>query len=281
MKNKKQWLILVVLGAVLAWPITVQAGGWTLVSLVDLPDAFVMHEPTTVQFHVLRHGVTPEMGLTPEIRAVHPASDTKLTIEAESTAEEGMYQAILDFPVAGEWEWYVSAYGTGDRYPMPMVTVQEVGVLQADAGDAADVWLMLLTLLLVAAVTFIFSRGWPDSKGRWVVAGVCVLGIVGVSVWVLADSGVQSAVAAPAERTQAELGAALFVAKGCQQCHVNLNAEGETLYLIGPNLTEYQGNPEFLRQWLADPQAVRPETIMPNLDLADDEIEALVAFLSS
>lgn len=285
--SKKQWLLLIVIGGLFLFPLTVQAGGWSLVSLVDLPDGFVANEPTTVQFRVLRHGVHPETGLTPEVKAVHADSDAKITVEAVPTAEEGLYEATLEFPMAGDWAWEINAYGgvAGYDFPMPTVTVQEINLAPAAVHGAADVWLMLLTLPLVVVVTLIFSRGWPQPMGRLIVAGLCVVGIVGVSVWVLATSAVQPAVAAPAaavtaERTPAELGAALFVAKGCRQCHVNLNAEGQTLFQIGPNLTEYQGNPEYLRLWLADPQSIRPETLMPNLNLADDEIEALVAFLS-
>jgi hypothetical protein len=48
-----------------------------------------------------------------------------------------------------------------------------------------------------------------------------------------------------------------------------------------PDLTHYQGNPDFLRQWLRHPRAIRPNTFMPNLDLSEAEIEALVAFLSA
>ena len=45
------------------------------------------------------------------------------------------------------------------------------------------------------------------------------------------------------------------------------------------DLTGYDPDPEFVRQWLRDPGAVRPGTEMPNLNLSDEETEALIAFL--
>ena len=91
----------------------------------------------------------------------------------------------------------------------------------------------------------------------------------------------------------AEQGRALFQAKGCATCHRHdaLNiahvAVTDTVdldlgdVLGAPALTHYQPNPDFVRRWLRDPAAVRPNTSMPNLRLRDDEIEALLAFLET
>ena len=50
--------------------------------------------------------------------------------------------------------------------------------------------------------------------------------------------------------------------------------------VIGPTLSDYEADPAYLRHWLADPQAIKADTAMPNLNLRADEIEALIAFLS-
>ncbi|MGI8855256.1 MAG: c-type cytochrome [Thermomicrobiales bacterium] len=84
-------------------------------------------------------------------------------------------------------------------------------------------------------------------------------------------------------------GKALFLAKGCAACHQHAAVSTGNSASIGPNLTNYRNSPDFLRRWLADPQAVRPETapaygpsgVMPNLHLSPDEIEALIAFINS
>ena len=81
----------------------------------------------------------------------------------------------------------------------------------------------------------------------------------------------------------AATGRALFGAKGCGGCHVNQRAaetQGECCGGVGPELTNYTNDPAFLRQWLADPEAVRPGTMMPDLNLSSDEIEDLIAFLN-
>lgn len=78
----------------------------------------------------------------------------------------------------------------------------------------------------------------------------------------------------------AEEGAALFRAKGCVSCHRHA-AVAQGGPSIGPDLTAYEADPAFLRRWLADPAAVRPNTLMPNLRLDPAEIDALIAFLES
>jgi len=75
-------------------------------------------------------------------------------------------------------------------------------------------------------------------------------------------------------------GVALFRAKGCVSCHHHAAVEG-SWGSVGPDLTAYDADPAFLSRWLRDPAAVRPNTLMPNLGLEQDEIEALIAFLES
>jgi cytochrome c2 len=105
-----------------------------------------------------------------------------------------------------------------------------------------------------------------------VVAGLLVL--AGYATWSNAQSGAAAAQAI-------ERGRALFRNKGCVTCHVNDRVSGQTgAFAIGPNLTAYRNDPAFLRQWLADPRAVRPATEMPDLGLTAGEIDDLVAFLS-
>lgn len=94
---------------------------------------------------------------------------------------------------------------------------------------------------------------------------------------------------APAAATPALDGEALFLAKGCATCHQHAAVSTSYRTSIGPDLTRYTNSPDFLRRWLADPQAVRPQTApafgpsgtMPNLHLSPDEIEALIVFINS
>jgi cytochrome c2 len=79
-------------------------------------------------------------------------------------------------------------------------------------------------------------------------------------------------------------GRALFRAKGCTICHYHADVVTDQWSLGAdpggpPNLTDYDPDPSFVREWLRNPPAVRPGTEMPALGLSKDEITALIAFL--
>ncbi len=86
----------------------------------------------------------------------------------------------------------------------------------------------------------------------------------------------------------AEAGKAVFISKGCTGCHT-VQGIPEAQGKVGPELTHQASNPsiagvlpntqENLREFLKDPAAVKPGTVMPNMALTDREIEALTAFL--
>ena len=83
-------------------------------------------------------------------------------------------------------------------------------------------------------------------------------------------------------------GQQLFTEKGCIGCH-SLNPPAIP-GLVGPNLHHVgsrsyiaagtlKNTDENLAKWLTDPQAWKQGVLMPNLQLKDDEVAALVAFL--
>ena len=79
-------------------------------------------------------------------------------------------------------------------------------------------------------------------------------------------------------------GRALFMAKGCAQCHRHGDVPGSGKFGGGypkaaPDLTARPGDPAYQRAWLRDPRAVDPQAAMPNLGLSDAEIADVVAFL--
>ncbi|MCI0549929.1 MAG: hypothetical protein L0287_03155 [Anaerolineae bacterium] len=78
----------------------------------------------------------------------------------------------------------------------------------------------------------------------------------------------------------------MFVAKGCITCHVNTKVTDSHDYLTvgyenATNLSNFSAHPDVLRMRLKDPTSVKSDTQMPNLDLSQIEIEALVAFINS
>jgi cytochrome c oxidase subunit 2 len=93
----------------------------------------------------------------------------------------------------------------------------------------------------------------------------------------------------------AEQGRQVFVDAQCIACHAINDFErysgGVPSDLrIGPDLTGFadretfigailENNEENLRAWLANPQAVKPGAQMPNLQLTDEQLDALIAYL--
>ncbi len=92
------------------------------------------------------------------------------------------------------------------------------------------------------------------------------------------------------------IGAELFITKGCSGCHVISGLEGAN-GKIGPNLTHLYSRQRFagavfelndrnLRRWLRNPPAMKPmdpenNQGMPNLNLTEDEITQLLAYLET
>lgn len=89
---------------------------------------------------------------------------------------------------------------------------------------------------------------------------------------------------------QAQAGQRTFLTGACVGCHTinGTQANGK----VGPNLTHIGShltlagatlvnNPKDLATWLHDPPAVKPGSIMPNLNLTDQQVSDLVAYLES
>ena len=91
---------------------------------------------------------------------------------------------------------------------------------------------------------------------------------------------------APQALSEVAKGERLFVAKGCNGCHVNKEVAAENLVSVGPDLTGKKFPLDYLRKFLADPAGTKGKAPspsygeMPNLDLEKDEIAALAAFIN-
>lgn len=74
-------------------------------------------------------------------------------------------------------------------------------------------------------------------------------------------------------------GRKLFIESGCHGCHT-VGAMGTP---IGPDLAHLGGKypPDYLRRWLRDPAEQRPRAHMPKLELSEDQVQSLAAYLSS
>jgi cytochrome c oxidase subunit 2 len=96
--------------------------------------------------------------------------------------------------------------------------------------------------------------------------------------------------ATPTEGLAAE-GAQQFTLSGCIGCHT-VKGNALAMGVIGPNLTHFasrtrlaggmaENNEAELRRWLSNPPAMKPGSIMPNLNLTPEAIDKLVAYLQT
>jgi mono/diheme cytochrome c family protein len=86
----------------------------------------------------------------------------------------------------------------------------------------------------------------------------------------------------PPAPVAAARGQALFVAKGCVTCHLHRDVSGSGMVAVGPELTGRRWPAEYLQRFLKDP-SIGPQygnSRMPNLNLKDAEVAALIAFLN-
>ena len=77
----------------------------------------------------------------------------------------------------------------------------------------------------------------------------------------------------------AEQGRKYFMDSGCYGCHT----VGKMGTPIGPNLSKVGAkySRSYLERWLRDPSAQRPNAHMPALELSEQQVQDLAAFLSS
>jgi cytochrome c oxidase subunit 2 len=105
-----------------------------------------------------------------------------------------------------------------------------------------------------------------------------------------APAATPAAGAAPATESLVQRGAQVFANGACITCHTVRGTPAQAR--VGPDLTHFgarrsiaantlTNTPENLARWLRNPQAVKPGNLMPNLNLSDQDIQALVAYLGS
>ena len=78
---------------------------------------------------------------------------------------------------------------------------------------------------------------------------------------------------------RASRGERVWVSQGCYGCHL-IDKFGTP---IGLELSRVGAKypASYLRQWLRDPESVRPTAHMPKLELTPEEIDALAVYLAS
>lgn len=279
----------------LVFSIPVFAGGWAVITLDELPTGIVAGEPFTIGFTVLQHGRTPMIDLEPTVTA-GLSSDEKLVVYAEPEGKPGHYAATLTFPKEGEWKWSIQAFSMDQ--PMPVLTVAAPGAVSASqpvktepARTSISPLLILRTLALGIGLIGLVVAFRRRSRLAAALTAFCL--VAGFALFIT-GAGTASRLEAQSKSSeglsesspaQVDLGRQLFVAKGCVTCHTNTkiprDMTGSITLDMGSNLSNFSANPEVLRLRLKDPSSVKSDTKMPNLNLSDAEIEALITFINS
>jgi hypothetical protein len=272
------------------------AGGWAVITLDDLPGDVLAGEPLTIGFTVRQHGITPMTGLDPTVTATL-GKDERFVVHAEADGKPGHYTAALTFPTEGSWDWSIQAFSMDQ--PMPALTVGASKALsgtppasRVESAPALGVWLPALRVLLfgvgLASLVFAFRR---NSRLAGALAGLCL--VVGIGSFMLGSAALEveaqgkqsSEDAIASTSSQVELGRQLFLVKGCITCHYNSRAANRneywTIEMGAPDLSNYSAHREVLFIRLKDPVAAKSDAKMPNLELKETEIEALIAFINS
>ena len=311
-KNRLRSLlsVMVVLLVVLFLPRLASAGGWAVISLDRLPQDVTAGQPYPISFMVRQHGITPIQTEAMRIEASHAESGVRLIFIAAPGERFGQHQAELLFPQSGRWRWSIQTGLFPPSQPMPDLHVlaeaapaqsSDASIASAPAAALATALASaaalppaafgLLALLCLSAGLLLIARGRGRSRSA-ALSGAGLIVLCAALVFAFYTTSVQAAsrhakngqVAVTGLQADAETGRQLFVAKGCVVCHVNeraLDNAVEYSTQAGPNLSAFHSDPAYLRLFLADPSAVRAASNMPNLDLAPDEIESLIAFINS
>jgi cytochrome c2 len=248
---------LVSAGALLLATVSIAAaGGWAVITIDELPTEITAGRAFSIGFTVRQHGKTLRSDLKPIVRFTRSDARESFEVTAQRQGDEGHYAAEIEFPGAGQWNWHVDIEQFGMiTQPMPMLKVQAV---PAGARPAA----------FIRILEYIKSM-------RQALSGKVSTTTAPVSLTVLKTTRVD----------QAAWGKALFSAKGCVMCHAHAAVKVEDgpfgFDEVAPDLSQKTYGAEYLRLWLHDPQAVKPQTQMPRVQMNDREIEALIAFLQS
>ena len=104
------------------------------------------------------------------------------------------------------------------------------------------------------------------------------------------DAWVKNQQQPPAADPAGVAGSALFLTKTCFACHTIKGTAA--VGTVGPDLTHLMSRdtvasgvlpntPENLRKWIRDPEATKAGSKMPKIDMTDDELNQIVAYLAT
>lgn len=119
--------------ATVAWT---SYGGWAVVKVAKIPDAWVVGKPLQLQWQVRQHGVHPAEGLRPTLEA--RSGSRVVTGKAAAFAEDGEtgYRGQITFPASGEWQVTIhTGWGDLKTVLVPWRVVDSVGPVRGTVEE--------------------------------------------------------------------------------------------------------------------------------------------------
>ena len=138
--------------------------------------------------------------------------------------------------------------------------------------------LLLLALVLLPFVDRRPQRGFRERPVAITCGAVVCLTLVGLTAWGVADvSSVPST--SETRKDPVAWGAELFEERECSRCHSIAGRGGDK----GPALdfVSRRLRADYLPAWIRRPQTFRPDTEMPAFDGTEEQLNAIVAYLST
>jgi cytochrome c oxidase subunit 2 len=209
-----------------------------------------------------------------------------------------------DLRVTGHQWWWEAEYPKSGAIAANEIHIP-VGksmLVEVDSADVIhDFWVPELARKIDAIPGHV-NHLWIRADRAGIYQGVCAEFCGSEHTWmrmiVVAESEAdfdaweKGQLATPAIPTGGEAAHGVQVLKQetCLNCHAISGLPGTRQ--IGPDLTHIAGrrilaagavenNPENLFRWLKDPESIKPESHMPNFQLSDEKVQALVAYMET
>jgi len=131
-------LSLAMLGAVLVASTVafMSMGGWAVVTVMKIPDAWIAGKPLQLAWQVRQHGVTRLDGLRPVLEA--RAGSRRITGTTWAFEEDGQkgYRGRITFPEPGEWQVTIqSGFGRSRAVLLPWRVVDSVTTVRGTVEE--------------------------------------------------------------------------------------------------------------------------------------------------
>ena len=230
-----------------------------------------------------------------------------LTFRDLAAVLPGEPAAALEVEVVGhQWWWEIRYLGPGPDDPvttaneMHIPAGRRVRVRLASRDVIHSFWVPALqgkVDMIPGRSTEVWLEADRPGRHRGQCAEYCGLQHARMALWVVVDSPADFAAWLDRERRpaaeplaeEARHGLAVFREQGCAGCH---SVRGATAGAGGPDLTHVASRgslaagtldnvPGNLAGWIADPQALKPGTLMPRVPLRARDLHALVAYLGT